>query len=110
MISTVRLTLFVFAAFLIVGGVLGFLEKHSVMSLLGGGVCAALAIYGGLSLAKQPKLGLGLGIASAIVAAGRPLSTMAKSPLALWPGGALLGFSAVVLALCVLALVSKERR
>jgi uncharacterized membrane protein (UPF0136 family) len=105
MISLVKPTLLAFAAFLVVGGILGFMEKHSAMSLIGGVGCAALAVFGALSLPTKTKLGLGLGVASAIVAAGRPLSTLSKAPLKLWPGGALLGFSAVVLVLCIAALV-----
>ena len=108
MISIVRYALFAFAVFLVVGGILGFAEKHSVMSLLGGGFCAALAVVGGVQLTRKPKIGLILGIVSAVVAAGRPLSTMSKG-LTLWPGGALLGASVVVLALCAFALATTKK-
>ena len=104
MISIVRYALFAFAVFLVVGGILGFAEKHSVMSLLGGGVCAILAVAGGMQLPAKPKIGLILGIVAALVAEMRPLMTLSKG-LALWPGGALLGASVVVELLCVAALI-----
>lgn len=102
MLSTVKLVLFAYAAFLTVGGFLGYQEKGSVMSLVGGLVCAIIAVAAGIMLPGKVKLGLGLGIAAAIIAAGRPLMTMSKG-LKLWPGGALLGASVVVLILCVAA-------
>ncbi|MGC4047015.1 MAG: TMEM14 family protein [Armatimonas sp.] len=105
MLSTVKLVLFAYAAFLAVGGFLGFQEKGSVMSLIGGLVCAIIAVVGATMLPGKVKLGLGLGIAAAIIAAGRPLSTMSKG-LKLWPGGALLGASALVFVLCIAAFVT----
>jgi uncharacterized membrane protein (UPF0136 family) len=108
MLSTVKLILFAYTAFLVVGGYLGFQEKGSVMSLVGGLVCAALAVVAGTMLPGKVKLGLGLGIAAAVVAAGRPLMTLSKG-LKLWPGGALLGASALVLVLCIAAFATSGK-
>lgn len=102
MLSTVKLVLFAYAAFLTVGGFLGYQEKGSVMSLVGGLICAIIAVAAGMMLPEKVKLGLGLGIAAAVIAAGRPLMTMSKG-LKLWPGGALLGASVVILILCIAA-------
>ena len=109
MISIVRYALFAFAAFLIVGGILGFAEKHSVMSLIGGGVCALVAVVGALQLAKNPRFGLMLGFVSALIASGRPLSKLSDG-VKLWPGGALLAASAVVAALCLYAYLTSPKK
>jgi uncharacterized membrane protein (UPF0136 family) len=103
MLPIVKLALFAYAAFLLVGGYLGYQEKGSVMSLVGGLVCAALAVAGGAMLPGKEKSGLILGVVAALVAAARPLMTLSKG-LKLWPGGALLGVSGLVLLLCVAAL------
>jgi uncharacterized membrane protein (UPF0136 family) len=108
MLSTVKLVLFVYAAFMAVGGFLGFQEKGSVMSLVGGLICAVLAAIAAVMLPGKAKIGLSLGILATLLAVGRPLSTLSKG-LKIWPGGAILGSSILVLVLCIAAFATASK-
>jgi uncharacterized membrane protein (UPF0136 family) len=108
MLTPARYALFAYALFVAVGGVMGFVEKKSAASLAGGLVCGIIAAAGALQIPARPAIGLGLGIAAAAIGASRPAMTLSKGTLSLWPGGALLGTSALVLLLCLAALLTKK--
>ena len=104
MLQVAKIVLFAFAVLMIAGGIAGYAEKGSVISLLAGVVCGALAATGGVLMAGNPKLGLALGLAGAILGLGGMLPRVMKSekPISdrLWPG------ITVVVASALTALVS----
>ena len=67
MLNVARIVFFAFAALLIVGGIMGYVEKKSVMSLGAGIVCGGMSVAAGVLIMTNPKLALGLGIAAAVV-------------------------------------------
>jgi len=103
MINVARLVFFAFSALLVVGGVLGYVEAKSVISLVAGLVCGALSLAAALLLPGKPVLGLALGIAAALLAGGGMAPRFFQSPK-LWPGGVTLAFSVVTLIVAVVAL------
>jgi uncharacterized membrane protein (UPF0136 family) len=93
-----------FAALLIVGGVLGYAQKNSLPSLLGGGVGGILALAAALLVGSRPTVGAILGLATALLIGVRFAVTFAKEPK-VWPAGATLAASLVALVVAVLVLV-----
>ena len=53
---------FVYAALLLVGGILGYARAKSAPSLVAGAVAAVLTVIAALLLPHHPRAGLGLGI------------------------------------------------
>lgn len=103
--AAARLVYFVYGAWLIVGGVLGWNEKHSLISLIAGGVTGALALAAAVLLVRNPTGGLALGLATALLVGGSFLPRFLKSPH-FYPGGLTLLLSVVALAVSVAALLA----
>jgi hypothetical protein len=97
---------YLFGAITLAGAVQGFLAGSKV-SLIAGGVLAALVLAGSYLSANQPVLGNALVLLGAVGVAGKFVPAFFKKGYAIWPAGVLgfLGVAAVVLA--VLALVRK---
>ena len=104
MLNTARIVFLLFAALLIVGGVLGYVQKNSLPSLLGGGVGGILALAAALLVGSRPTIGAILGLATALLIGVRFAVTFAKEPK-VWPAGATLAASLVALVVAVLVLV-----
>lgn len=104
MLIVARIVCFVFAALLIVGGILGYVEKRSVISLVAGLVCGALSLAAGVQMLAQPRLALVLAIAAAVLTGGGMAPRYAKSR-ALFPAGITLAASLLTLGVSVAALL-----
>ena len=100
-----RLYLFAYALLMIVGGIEGG-TKGSAISAVAGIVCGLLAGVGAFLMTGNAKLGLGLGLAGAVLALGGMLPRFLKSH-AIWPAGVVAFASAIALVLTVMALAKK---
>lgn len=98
MLNVVRIVFFAYAVLMIIGGIAGYVEAKSVISLIAGVVCGAIALVGGIYITKNPTVGLVLGIFAAVLAAGGMGPRYMKSETKkLWPGGIVLIASALTL-------------
>lgn len=90
-----------FALLNIVGGFVGYHEKHSVMSLVGGGVIGVMLIASVFMAKSNPKSGY-------ILAAAMTVLTLAFFSMRyatghkIWPAGVMVVSSVIVLA-CLIA-------
>ncbi len=107
MISTTRWVYFAYAALLIVGGIAGYVEKKSVISLVAGVVCGGLTLAAAGLLATRPRPALVMGIVAALLVGGSMGARFAKNPK-LFPGGVTLAASVVSLLVSVAALVTTQ--
>ena len=104
MLNFARIVFFAYSALLIVGGIAGFVEAKSVISLIAGVVCGLLALAGGIYLGTNPTVGLVLGILAAFLSAGGMAPRYAKSKK-LWPAGIVVGASVLTLIVGVAGFV-----
>lgn len=96
MLNVVRIVFFAYAILLIAGGIAGFIEAKSVISLIAGVVCGLLALAGGIYLTTNPTVGLVLGIVASLLSAGGMAPRYMKAPVKkLWPAGIVLIASAL---------------
>ncbi len=79
MIDVAKIFYFIFGALSIIGGLMGFLKKHSWASLIAGGLCGVLLIIAGLLLAEKPSAGLTLGLVLSLALAGQFISVLVKA-------------------------------
>jgi uncharacterized membrane protein (UPF0136 family) len=110
-LKVAQIVFFAFAALLILGGIAGYLEKKSAMSLVAGVLCGGLALAGALQLASNPKLGLGLAIAGSILAAGgmgNRLKDKETGAFKVWPAGTVFIASLATLAVAVAAFATAK--
>lgn len=91
-----QIAYYLYATLLIVGGILGYVEKKSVISLVAGVVCGALSLAAATLYAKNPTLALSLGGLAALLVFGSRIGPLLKE-FSLWPGGILVAASAIVL-------------
>ena len=107
LIAATRIVYLVWAAWLIVGGILGFArsESRSVISLVAGAVTGVLAITAAGLLARNPTTGLWLGLATAVLVLGSFVPRFLRSPN-FYPGGLTILLSAIALAATIAALVA----
>lgn len=112
MLQVARIVLFSFAVLMIAGGYAGYEEKKSLISLIAGVVCGGLALAGGIMIGTNPKVGLILGLAGAILGLGGMLPRVLKSekPMSerLWPGITIVVASAVTAVVAGVALAAKK--
>src|SRR5882672_2198908 len=71
MIDQTRIYYFIFGTLTIAGGLMGFVKKSSVPSLIAGGLCGILLLIAGVLLREKPQAGLILGIVVSIALAGQ---------------------------------------
>lgn len=96
MLNVARIVFFAYSVLLIAGGVAGFIEAKSVISLVAGVVCGLLALAGGIYLSTNPTVGLVLGIFASLLSAGGMAPRYMKAPVKkLWPAGIVLIASAL---------------
>ncbi len=94
MIPIVKLYYFIFGALTILGGLMGFLKKHSVASLIAGGLCGILLIIAGVLLKDKVPPALILGGVVSLALLGKFLPAFLHKHT--WmPGG----------IMCILALI-----
>lgn len=105
MLASARIVYFVWAAWLIVGGILGYTQSQSRPSLIGGMVTGALAITAAVLLGRSPTTGLWIGLATAVLLLGRFVPAFLKSPN-FYPTGLTTLLSVIALAVTIAALVA----
>jgi uncharacterized membrane protein (UPF0136 family) len=106
-LNVARIVFFAYSVLLIVGGIAGFVEAKSVISLVAGVVCGVLALTGGIYLTTNPTVGLVLGIVAAILSAGGMAPRYAKSKK-VWPAGIVLAASVLTLVVGVAAFAAPK--
>lgn len=79
MIDVAKIYYFIFGAISILGGLMGFLKKSSLISLVAGGLCGVLLIIAGLLLREKPSAGLVLGLVISIALAGQFTMVLMKA-------------------------------
>lgn len=102
MLQTARTILFAYAALLVVGGVAGYANKGSVISLVAGGVCGVLSLAAAILLTNNPTLGLTLGGVATLLVGGNMARSFVKTGH-LWPAGITLAASLLTLIVIVAA-------
>ena len=111
MLTAARIVFFVFAALLICGGIAGFVQAHSVMSLLAGILCGSMGLYAAMVLPARPRFGLALGLAGALLAAGGMVPRLRNKKtgeFVVWPAGTVTAFSAVAALVAAAGLVAEK--
>jgi uncharacterized membrane protein (UPF0136 family) len=106
-LNVARLVFFAYAVLLIVGGIAGFVEAKSVISLIAGVVCGMLALAGGIYITQNPTVGLVLGIVASILSAGGMAPRYAKSKK-VWPAGIVLAASVLTLVVGVAGIAAPK--
>ena len=86
MLKMGQLTIVVYAIALFLGGVDGFIEKGSVISLAASALFTVLLFAALAATRTKPKLGLGLGALFVILSFGRFASMFGKTHQ-MWPAG-----------------------
>lgn len=109
MLNFARIVFFAYSILMIVGGIAGYIEAKSVISLIAGVVCGLIALAGGILITTNPTLGLVLGIVASVLAGGgmgpRYMKAEQKK---LWPGGIVLIASALTLVVGVAAFAAPK--
>ncbi|MES2465388.1 MAG: TMEM14 family protein [Armatimonadota bacterium] len=109
MLNVARLVFFAYAVLMIVGGIAGYVEAKSIISLIAGVVCGLLALAGGIYITTNPTVGLVLGIVAAVLAGGGMGPRYMKSTeKKLWPSGIVLLASALTLVVGVAAIAAPK--
>jgi uncharacterized membrane protein (UPF0136 family) len=106
-LTVARVVFVLFAALLILGGIAGFVEKRSVMSLASGILCGGMATYAVVVMSTRPTFALVLGLAAAILAGGGMaprLKDKATGEIKMWPAGAVVAMSLVTVAVAAAGL------
>ena len=86
MLLVAKIVFFAFAALLIIGGIAGYSEKGSVMSIIAGTVCGLLSLAAGILLMPgRVPLACGLAIGAAVLVFGSQAPRVMKAPK-LFPG------------------------
>jgi uncharacterized membrane protein (UPF0136 family) len=96
--NAIRVIFFLFAALLILGGIAGYAEKKSVISLIAGVVCGGLGLYAALNLATRPTLALVIGLVAAILSLGGMaprLKSKTTGQIVIWPAAIVVAMSAI---------------
>ena len=105
-----RIVLFAFAVLMIAGGIAGYAEKNSIISLVAGVLCGALALAGGVLMAGNPKVGLALGLVGAVLGLGGMLPRVLKAENPkIWPGVTVVVASALTAVVSAAAFTAIKR-
>ena len=105
MLNIARIVFFAFAALLIIGGIMGYVEKKSVISLVAGIACGGMSLAAGYLALTKPTLALGLGIAASLLVGGSMLPRVLKSPK-IFPGIVTVAASVLTLGISIAALTA----
>ena len=104
MIEFTRIYYLIFGVLTIVGGVMGYASKRSVISLVAGGICGALLCYAAsrVHTHQLPNESLFIGLVVSVMLAGRfiPNYIEKRAPI---PGGLMALLSAIGVVVTLLA-------
>ena len=108
--ETARIVYLIYAAWLIVGGILGYTQsaKPSIVSLIAGTVTGALMLGAAALLGRTLTTGLTLGLVTTLLVLGSFVPRFLRSP-SFYPGGLTILLSAVALAVTVAALLAARQ-
>jgi uncharacterized membrane protein (UPF0136 family) len=107
MLDITKLSLFIFGALTIAGGIVGFVKAGSNASLIAGGVSGALILAAGYLVASgKVQPGLILGLVASLALAGRFLPAFLSSHKFM-PAGMMAVLSVLGVVMTVLSLVKK---
>ena len=101
--------LLVFALIVIIGGLYGMISKESVASLIAGVISGALLLYSRWLWGEKNLAGLIVGLVVSIALLGRFASAAVKDGLAMWPGGVVIFFSVVTIAVLIAAFLQEKK-
>ena len=99
----------VFALIVIIGGLYGMISKESVASLIAGVISGALLLYSRWLWGEKNLAGLIVGLVVSIALLGRFASAAVKDGLAMWPGGVVIFFSVVTIAVLIAAFLQEKK-
>ena len=106
MIDLTKIYYFIFGALTIAGGIMGFVKKGSMASLIAGGLCGVLLLIAGQLLRDKPQMGLILGGVISLALAGQFLPKFIQKH-AVMPAGMMSVLSVVGIIVTVLAFAKK---
>lgn len=98
---------FAFALLLIVGGIMGYVEKKSVISLVAGLVCGTMSLVAGFIVMSKPTVALALGIIASLMVGGSMAPRVIKNPK-IFPGIVTVAASLITLGVSIATLVSQR--
>ena len=101
--------LLVFALIVVIGGLYGMISKESVASLIAGVISGALLLYSRWLWGEKNLAGLIVGLVVSIALLGRFASAAVKDGLAMWPGGVVIFFSVVTIAVLIAAFLQEKK-
>ena len=106
MIELAKIYYIVFGALTIAGGIMGFVKKHSMVSLVAGGLSGVLLLIAALWMKDKPQNGLILGGVVALALAGKFLPKFLKNHD--WmPGGMMSVLSVIAIIVTLLSFAKK---
>ena len=100
--------LLVFALLVVIGGVQGYMAG-SAASLIAAVVSGALLLYSRWLWGEKNLAGLIVGLVVSIALLGRFASAAVKDGLAMWPGGVVIFFSVVTIAVLIAAFLQEKK-
>jgi len=103
MIEPTRIYYYIFGALTIVGGIMGFVKKQSMISLVSGGISGVLLLLAGYLLTTNKYVGLGLGMVVSLALAGNFVPGFLKTH-AMMPAGLMSILSVIGIILTGIAL------
>jgi len=108
-VKLAKKVLLVFALIVIIGGLYGMISKESVASLIAGVISGALLLYSRWLWGEKNLAGLIVGLVVSIALLGRFASAAVKDGLAMWPGGVVIFFSVVTIAVLIAAFLQEKK-
>lgn len=107
MIEFTRIYYLIFGVLTIAGGIMGYVSKRSIASLVAGGICGVLLLYAAYLMHSPPRPEpLILGLVVSVVLAGRFIPNYIEKK-ALIPGGLMALLSGVGIVVTLLAWYKK---
>lgn len=107
---TVALYLMLFGLITLVGGIIGFVNADSMVSLIAGGVAGIALVGTGLRLQKGWRPGLYVGIVIALALIGHFGRNYFLNDAAFMPAGLMSILAAIAVVLIILVLVQPKAR
>jgi len=106
MIDITKVYYFVFGLLSIAGGVMGYVTKQSMASLVAGGISGLLLIAAGVLIATKTQPALILGLLISLALAGRFVPAFTKTQ-AFMPAGLMSILSVIGIILTIIALIKR---
>ena len=104
----VQKVLLVFALLLVIGGIVGYVKKDSVESLIAGTISGAAIFLSCWLYGSRPQFGFGLGLIVSLALLGRFGAKAWNEGLKPMPGGIIIFFSVVTIVVLIVTFL-KER-